>query len=146
WFSCRYLLRLALDETLSQSIGDDFAISSLSNRTIVYRGLAELSRLSMLYPDLSDPLFASRFALFHSRYSTNTTTAWRRAQPFWVLGHNGEISTIKGNVAWMEAIGPDLVSLLVERHPRLKKIGKRVRSIIGAGGCDTANLDDMVIA
>ena len=84
--------------------------------------------------------------LFHSRYSTNTTTAWRRAQPFWALGHNGEISTIKGNVAWMEAIGPDLVQLLVERHPRLGKIGERVRSIICGGGSDTANLDDMVIA
>ena len=59
--------------------------------------------------------------LFHSRYCTNTTTAWRRAQPFWALGHNGEISTIRGNVAWMHAIGQDLVSLLVERHPRLQR-------------------------
>jgi glutamate synthase domain-containing protein 1 len=40
WFACRYLLRLALDETLSERIGDSFAISSLSNRTVVYRGWA----------------------------------------------------------------------------------------------------------
>ena len=26
WFACRYLLRLALDETLSEAVGDDFAI------------------------------------------------------------------------------------------------------------------------
>jgi glutamate synthase domain-containing protein 2/glutamate synthase domain-containing protein 1/glutamate synthase domain-containing protein 3 len=146
WLACRYLLRLALDEVLSEEVGADFSIASLSNRTVVYKGLAELSKIGQLYPDLRDPHYASRFVLFHSRYSTNTTTAWRRAQPFWALGHNGEISTIKGNVAWMEAIGPDLVSLLVERHPRLKKIGKRVRSIICAGGSDTANLDDMIIA
>ena len=81
WFASRYLLRLALDETLSEGVGDDFAISSLSNRTVVYRGLAELSRVAELYPDLRDEHFASRFVLFHSRYSTNTTTAWRRAQP-----------------------------------------------------------------
>src|SRR6185436_908426 len=146
WLAGRYLLRLALDEVLSEEVGADFSIASLSNRTVVYKGLAELSKIGQLYPDLRDPHYASRFVLFHSRYSTNTTTAWRRAQPFWALGHNGEISTIKGNVAWTEAIGPDLVSLLVERHPRLKKIGKRVRSIICAGGSDTANLDDMVIA
>ncbi len=146
WLACRYLLRLALDEVLSEEVGNDFSIASLSNRTVVYKGLAELSKIGQLYPDLRDPHYASRFVLFHSRYSTNTTTAWRRAQPFWALGHNGEISTIKGNVAWMEAIGPDLVSLLVERHPRLARIGARVRSIICAGGSDTANLDDMVIA
>ena len=146
WLAGRYLLRLALDEVLSEEVGSDFSIASLSNRTVVYKGLAELSKIGQLYPDLRDPHYASRFVLFHSRYSTNTTTAWRRAQPFWALGHNGEISTIKGNVAWMEAIGPDLVSLLTERHPRLKKIGARVRSIICEGGSDTANLDDMVIA
>ena len=146
WLACRYLLRLALDEVLGEEVGTDFSVASLSNRTVVYKGLAELSQIGRLYPDLRHEDFASRFVLFHSRYSTNTTTAWRRAQPFWALGHNGEISTIKGNVAWMEAIGPDLVQLLVERHPRLKKIGERVRSIICGGGSDTANLDDMVIA
>jgi glutamate synthase domain-containing protein 1 len=146
WLACRYLLRLALDEVLSDEVGPEFSIPSLSNRTVVYKGLAELSQIARLYPDLRHEDFASRFVLFHSRYSTNTTTAWRRAQPFWALGHNGEISTIKGNVAWMEAIGPDLVQMLVERHPRLKRIGERVRSIICSGGSDTANLDDMVIA
>jgi glutamate synthase domain-containing protein 2/glutamate synthase domain-containing protein 1/glutamate synthase domain-containing protein 3 len=146
WLACRYLLRLALDEVLSEEVGTDFSIASLSNRTVVYKGLAELSQIGRLYPDLGHEDFASRFVLFHSRYSTNTTTAWRRAQPFWALGHNGEISTIRGNVAWMEAIGPDLVRLLVERHPRVRRIGERVRSIICSGGSDTANLDDMVIA
>jgi glutamate synthase domain-containing protein 1 len=146
WFASRYLLRLALDETLSESVGDDFAISSLSNRTVVYRGLAELSRVAELYPDLRDEHFASRFVLFHSRYSTNTTTAWRRAQPFWSLAHNGEIATIRGNVAWMHAIGGDLLRRVVELYPGLRRLASRVRSVVCAGGSDSANLDDMLIA
>ncbi|HUG54875.1 MAG TPA: glutamate synthase-related protein [Vicinamibacteria bacterium] len=146
WFACRYLLRLALDETLSETVGDDFAISSLSNRTVVYRGLAQLSRIAELYPDLRDEHCASRFVLFHSRYSTNTTTAWRRAQPFWSLAHNGEIATIRGNVAWMHAIGQDLLRKIVDRHPRLQGLAARVNSIVCAGGSDSANLDDMLIA
>ena len=96
---------------------------------MVYRSLAELSRVAELYPDLRDEHFASRFVLFHSRYSTNTTTAWRRAQPFWSLAHNGEIATIRGNVAWMHAIGPDLLRKLVDRHPSLSRVAARVRSI-----------------
>jgi glutamate synthase domain-containing protein 2/glutamate synthase domain-containing protein 1/glutamate synthase domain-containing protein 3 len=144
WFACRYLLRLALDENLPNA--DDFALCSLSNRTVVYKGLAELSRVGELYPDLRDELVASRFVLFHSRYSTNTTTAWRRAQPFWGLAHNGEIATIRGNVAWMHAIGQDLVRKLVERHPSLRRIGSKVRSIICGGGSDSANLDDMLLS
>ena len=146
WFACRYLLRLALDEVLSETLSEDLAISSLSNRTVVYRGLSELSRLADLYPDLRDEHVASRFVLFHSRYSTNTTTAWRRAQPFWALAHNGEISTIRGNVAWMHAIGQDLVRRLVERHPSMKRIASRVTSVVCGGGSDSANLDDMLIA
>ena len=146
WFACRYLLRLALDRVLSDIAGDEFSISSLSNRTVVYKGLAELSKIGDLYPDLEDPQVASRYVLFHSRYCTNTTTAWRRAQPFWSVAHNGEISTIGGNVAWMKAIGGDLIRNLVERHPSLSKIATQVASIVCSLGSDTANLDDMVIA
>ncbi|KHN23377.1 Glutamate synthase [NADH], amyloplastic [Glycine soja] len=39
----------------------------------------------------------------HSRFSTNTFPSWDRAQPMRVLGHNGEINTLKGNVNWMKA-------------------------------------------
>jgi glutamate synthase domain-containing protein 2/glutamate synthase domain-containing protein 1/glutamate synthase domain-containing protein 3 len=146
WFACRYLLRLALDEVLSEAAGPEFAVSSLSNRTVVYRGLAALSRIADLYPDLRDEHVASRFVLFHSRYSTNTTTSWRRAQPFWALAHNGEIATIRGNVAWMHAIGGDLLRRIVLRHPTLRRIAARVTSVVCSGGSDSANLDDMLLA
>ncbi|CAK9166557.1 unnamed protein product [Ilex paraguariensis] len=33
----------------------------------------------------------------HSRFSTNTFPSWDRAQPMRVLGHNGEINTLRGN-------------------------------------------------
>ena len=146
WFACRYLLRLALDRVLHEFAGDQFSLSSLSNRTVVYKGLAELSKIGSLYPDLENPEVRSRYVLFHSRYCTNTTTAWRRAQPFWSIAHNGEVSTIAGNVAWMKAIGGDLIKNLVDRHPSLSKIAMQVASIVCSGGSDTANLDDMVIA
>ncbi|XP_057950397.1 glutamate synthase [NADH], amyloplastic isoform X2 [Malania oleifera] len=41
--------------------------------------------------------------LIHSRFSTNTFPSWDRAQPMRVLGHNGEINTLRGNVNWMKA-------------------------------------------
>ncbi len=146
WLAGRYLLRLALDNAVGRLAGDEFSVVSLSNRTVVYKGLIELSKIGQLYPDLLASDFATRFAVFHSRYSTNTTTAWRRAQPFWAVAHNGEINTIKGNVAWMEAIGRDLLKRLGDQYPTLQPIAGRVRSVVCSGGSDTANLDDMIIA
>lgn len=146
WFATRYLLRLALDSTVGQLAGDSFSVVSLSNRTVVYKGLFALSKISEFYPDLQDQHFASKFLLFHSRYCTNTTTAWRRAQPFWALAHNGEINTIRGNVAWFEAIGQDLLRALVSKHPTLTELSSHVKSVVSSGGSDTANLDDMLIA
>lgn len=146
WFACRYLLRLALDHVLGELAGDEFSVVSLSNRTVVYKGLSELSKIGDLYPDLKDPHFASRYVLFHSRYCTNTTTAWRRAQPFWGIAHNGEINTIDGNTAWMRAIGKDLVRNLVARHPSLAALAAQTGPIVCSRGSDTANLDDMVLS
>jgi glutamate synthase domain-containing protein 2/glutamate synthase domain-containing protein 1/glutamate synthase domain-containing protein 3 len=146
WFTCRYLLRLALDSHLGALASDQFSVASLSNRTVVYKGLCELSKLTQLYPDLDSPDLISRYVLFHSRYCTNTTTAWRRAQPFWAIAHNGEISTIAGNRAWMSAIGPELLAMLSDRFPSLRDIAASVGDIICAAGSDTANLDDMMIA
>ncbi|HLO98820.1 MAG TPA: glutamate synthase central domain-containing protein, partial [Fimbriimonas sp.] len=146
WFVCRYLLRLAIEDSVHKVAGDEFAIVSLSNRTVVYKGLADLSKIGELYPDLQSRDFQSRFVLFHSRYCTNTTTAWRRAQPFWAIAHNGEISTIDGNVSWMKAIGFDLIRNLCERFPQLSALAENTNGIVCEGGSDTSNLDDMMIA
>jgi glutamate synthase (ferredoxin) len=81
---------------------------SLSSRTIVYKGLLGPRQLAAFYPDLASPDFASPFAVFHQRYSTNTQPTWRLAQPFRFVAHNGEINTLAGNRRWMRAREPAL--------------------------------------
>ncbi len=76
---------------------------SLSERTLVYKGLLAPWQLALFYPDLANEEFTSPFAVFHQRYSTNTRPSWHLAQPFRFLGHNGEINTIGGNRRWMQA-------------------------------------------
>lgn len=77
--------------------------TSLSTHTIVYKGLTVASQLPELYPDLVNPRFRTRFAVFHRRFSTNTRTSWDKVQPFRVISHNGEINTIAGNQSWSYA-------------------------------------------
>ena len=78
----------------------EFFFTSLSTTTIVYKALTKAEHLDKLYLDLQDPRFASRFALVHRRFSTNTKTSWDKAQPFRLIAHNGEINTIAGNRSW----------------------------------------------
>jgi glutamate synthase (NADPH/NADH) large chain len=61
--------------------------------------------LAGYYGDLRDPLCTSRFALFHQRFSTNTSPSWRLVQPFRHIAHNGEFNTIEGNRTWLRARG-----------------------------------------
>jgi glutamate synthase (ferredoxin) len=82
--------------------------SSLSCRTVVYKGLLTPFQLPAFYADLRDPDFETPFAIFHQRYSTNTQPSWAMAQPFRFVAHNGEINTISGNRRWMRAKAPGL--------------------------------------
>jgi glutamate synthase domain-containing protein 2/glutamate synthase domain-containing protein 1/glutamate synthase domain-containing protein 3 len=79
---------------------EEFFLSSLSANTIVYKGLTTSNDLPAFYPDLENPKFKSRFAMFHRRFSTNTVSSWDKAQPFRLIAHNGEINTIEGNRSW----------------------------------------------
>ena len=78
-------------------------LASLSFRTVTYKALCAADQLASFYADLADERFEAWFAIFHQRYSTNTTPTWERAQPFRFIAHNGEINTIRGNVALMRA-------------------------------------------
>jgi glutamate synthase (NADPH/NADH) len=70
----------------------------------VYKGQLKPCQLKgYYYADLGHENFTSYMALVHSRFSTNTFPSWDRAQPMRVLGHNGEINTLKGNKNWMTA-------------------------------------------
>ncbi len=86
--------------------------SSLSSRTIVYKGMFVGFQIEAFYPDLSDTDFTSAIALIHQRYSTNTFPSWPLAQPFRFLAHNGEINTLRGNINKMKAREASLSSPL----------------------------------
>lgn len=73
----------------------NFYFCSFSSRTIVYKGMLRAAVVGAFYKDLKDPLFKTTFAVYHRRFSTNTTPRWPLAQPFRVLGHNGEINTLQ---------------------------------------------------
>jgi glutamate synthase (NADPH/NADH) large chain len=70
-------------------------VLSFSADTVVYKVRGDARVLLRYYPDLQDIRVESRMAVGHNRYSTNTSTIFERVQPFTVLGHNGEINTIR---------------------------------------------------
>ncbi|PWT94122.1 MAG: glutamate synthase subunit alpha, partial [Blastocatellia bacterium] len=80
-----------------------FYVSSLSYKTIVYKGMLTAGQLPQFYPDLTEGDLTSALAMVHSRFSTNTFPSWARAHPYRCLAHNGEINTLRGNVNWMRA-------------------------------------------
>ncbi|MCU0570048.1 MAG: glutamate synthase large subunit, partial [Oculatellaceae cyanobacterium Prado106] len=77
--------------------------SSLSCRTMVYKGMLMPVQVGQYYPDLHDPDMKSALALVHSRFSTNTFPSWERSHPYRYIAHNGEINTLRGNINWMHA-------------------------------------------
>ncbi len=87
---------------------EQFYVSSLSSKTVVYKGMLTTSQLSAYYPDLSGQDMESAIALVHSRFSTNTTPSWNRAHPYRFVVHNGEINTLRGNINWMHSRQPML--------------------------------------
>jgi glutamate synthase (ferredoxin) len=78
-------------------------LASFSSRTIVYKGMVQSEVLPMFYKDLQDPEYTTKFVIYHRRFSTNTNPRWPLAQPMRVVGHNGEINTLVGNVNWIKA-------------------------------------------
>jgi len=114
-----------------------FYIPSLSTKVLVYKGMLTSIQLGEYFLDLNDERLHSAIALVHSRFSTNTFPSWDLAQPFRMLGHNGEINTIKGNRFWMEA-----------RESILKsdKLGDltRLYPIIEPDKSDSASLDNVL--
>ena len=77
---------------------------------MVYKGLFTAKQTADFYWDLRNPLYKTRFGIFHQRFSTNTSSTWDKAQPFRMLAHNGEINTIQSNYSWMKAREVDATS------------------------------------
>jgi glutamate synthase (NADPH/NADH) large chain len=101
-----YVIRKRVEQLVRTSTmpeSERFYVSSLSSRTIVYKGMLLPDQIPAFYHDLTDGLFVSALALVHQRFSTNTFPSWDRAHPYRFIAHNGEINTLRGNINWMHA-------------------------------------------
>ena len=98
-----FLFRKVLEKKILEVEFLNIHINSCSSRTVVYKGLFTAKQTADFYWDLRNPLYKTRFGIFHQRFSTNTSSTWDKAQPFRMLAHNGEINTIQSNFSWMKA-------------------------------------------
>ncbi len=102
-----FIIRKSVEQFVAQetAIKDKitFYVPTLSSQTIIYKGLLKPEDFEAYYVDLLEKDLETCLALVHQRFSTNTFPAWRLAQPFRLLCHNGEINTVRGNANWMNA-------------------------------------------
>ncbi|MBV9000426.1 MAG: glutamate synthase subunit alpha, partial [Solirubrobacterales bacterium] len=129
-----YVIRRVIE----RAAGRDLALPSFSSRTMIYKGMLTAPQLPRYFTDLRDPRVASRLALVHSRFSTNTFPSWELAHPYRMIAHNGEVNTLRGNVNWMRAresqLGSDLFG---------EDLGK-VIPVVREGGSDSAIFDNVL--
>ena len=118
--------------------GKWFYVSSLSARTLIYKGMLMSEQVEKYYADLRNPAMTTAIALVHSRFSTNTFPSWDRAHPNRYIAHNGEINTLRGNVNWMHARQALFTSKILGDD--LKKI----IPVINTDGSDSAQFDNCV--
>ena len=138
WERALYLARKTIDARVADAGPglEPFFVCSLSARTIVYKALLTGTQLGAFFPDLESPDFQTALAVFHQRYSTNTTSSWPLAQPFRLLAHNGEINTLWGNRNAMRAREPALAAPLWDEDV------DRLKPVIWAEGSDSTSLDN----
>ena len=110
--------------------GSEGYVCSLSTRTMIYKSMCSGKQLPQFFPDLADPRYVTPFAIFHQRYATNVAPSWDRAQPLRTLAHNGEINTVWGNRARMDA--------------RAATIPDELKPIFSPDGSDSTSLDETV--
>lgn len=138
-----YVLRKMIESRLRKvNINDDECyFCCLSSQTVVYKGQLTPQQVKVYFKDLQREDFRSFMALVHSRFSTNTFPSWNRAQPMRMLGHNGEINTVRGNANWItsregvmacEALGLDKATLAA------------LSPIVPAGSSDTGAFDSVM--
>lgn len=131
-----YLTRKIIEKESRSRGVEDLYIPSFSHRTVVYKALVVAPQLERFYLDLKNPDFETCLSLFHQRYSTNTFPTWPLAQPMRMLGHNGEINTLRGNRNWMHAREADMSSEVWGEDI------ENLKPVITAGGSDSTSLDN----
>jgi glutamate synthase domain-containing protein 1 len=129
-----YVIRRVIE----RAAGPELTLPSFSSRTLVYKGMLTAPQLPRYYTDLRDPRLASRLALVHSRFSTNTFPSWELAHPYRMVAHNGEINTLRGNVNWMRARESQLASELFGAD------FEKVIPVVREGGSDSAIFDNVL--
>jgi glutamate synthase (NADPH/NADH) large chain len=132
-----YVIRRRIEKQALAAQISELYLCSLSCRSLIYKGMFLAESLAQFYPDLADPRFTSRFAIYHQRYSTNTFPTWRLAQPFRMVAHNGEINTVTGNINWMKSHETRLSA------PELDGFMDDIKPVVQAGGSDTATFDNV---
>src|SRR6184192_2325485 len=138
WERSLYLARRTIERRIADAGPglDPFFVCSLSCRTLVYKALLTGTQLAGFFPDLASSDYETAIAIFHQRYSTNTTSSWPLAQPFRMLAHNGEINTLWGNRNAMRAREPALAG------PPWSEAVDRLKPVIWSEGSDSASLDN----
>ncbi len=121
---------------IEKELGNVYVVS-LNTKNMIYKGMLSSAQLRGYFPDLQNPAITSGIALVHSRFSTNTFPSWALAQPFRLLGHNGEINTIRGNRRWSEARESVLQSPLLGDESVINPVVQR-------GMSDSASLDNVL--
>ena len=116
-----------------------FYFSSLSTKTIIYKGLLVPEDIERFYIDLKDSLLVTKLALVHQRFSTNTFPTWDLAQPFRYMCHNGEINTFKGNTSRMRS----REELFSSKHISEEEMSE-ILPIIVPNKSDSASMDMVV--
>ncbi len=137
-----FILRNYAAHTIRNTVKQDeigFYLSSLSYKTIVYKGQLTSMQVRGYFPDLSDKRVVSAFGLVHSRFATNTFPSWKLAQPFRYIAHNGEINTLQGNLNWLRTSEKGFTS------PHFtKEEMEMLLPIVTSGQSDSACLDNMI--
>ncbi|MDJ0590823.1 MAG: glutamate synthase large subunit [Pleurocapsa sp. MO_226.B13] len=132
-----FVIRKRSHKAIRQEMGDEFWYeSSVSCRTIVYKGMLMPMQVGEYYPELHDSDLESALALVHSRFSTNTFPSWSRSHPYRYIAHNGEINTLRGNINWMHARQSLFESELFGEDM------KKVQNLINIDGSDSSIFDN----
>ncbi|PHR92285.1 MAG: glutamate synthase large subunit [Robiginitomaculum sp.] len=132
-----YIVRRRIEKRAIEAAIPSFYVCSLSGQTISYKGMFLAEDIDAFFPDLTSPLFVSRAALYHQRYSTNTFPQWWLAQPFRMIAHNGEINTVKANTNFMKSHEIKMASNAFGRR------AEDVKPVIQKGSSDSAALDSV---
>ncbi len=134
-----YIIRKASGhhiQALKLADGKMFYVTSMSARTVVYKGMLLAYQVGEYFLDLQDARLVTALALVHQRFSTNTFPTWDLAHPFRMIAHNGEINTLRGNVNWIRARQKAISS------PVLGRDLDKVWPLIYDGQSDSASFDN----